>query len=68
MDNNDEDKIEQDPVQRSIDERLKKVRYRTTSRKKEPHKYEKLQTLLAVVMALGIVAGLLAIIIQLFIK
>lgn len=68
MDNNDEDKMEQDPVQRSIDERLEKVRYRTTSREKEPHKYEKLQTVLAVVMALGIVAGLLAIIIQFFIK
>ncbi|MGO0153968.1 accessory secretory protein Asp4 [Leuconostoc mesenteroides] len=68
--NNNEDKIEpyQDPVQYSIDERLKKARYKLPARKKKPSKYEKLQMLTAVVMALGIVTGLITIVIQFFIK
>lgn len=69
--NNNEDKVEsyQDPVQYSIDERLKKARYKLPARKKKKHtKYEKLQMLTAVVMALGIVTGLITIVIQFFIK
>ena len=64
----DNKQFQQDPVQHEINERLKYARYKVPNQKKVRHKYENMQTLLAGIMALGILFGLIAIIIQLFMK
>mgnify|MGYP004705691061 CR=1 FL=1 len=67
-DKNNRDSFIQDPIQKSIDERLSRIRYEPIKSKKKKYKYEKMQILLAVVMAAGILAGLITIILQIFVK
>ncbi|AEJ30906.1 MULTISPECIES: hypothetical protein [Leuconostoc] len=67
-DQQDRNKHQQDPLQRQIDERLEQARYKVPQPKKVRNRYENLQTLLATIMALGIVIGLVVIVIQLFVK
>ncbi|CAM3090395.1 accessory secretory protein Asp4 [Leuconostoc rapi] len=61
-------KYQKDPLQHEIDERLEQARYKVPQPKKVRNRYEKLQTLLATIMALGIIIGLVVIVIQLFVK
>jgi len=67
-DKDDRNKYQKDPVQRQIDERLKQARYKVSQPQKARNRYENMQTLLAAIMALGIVIGLVVIVIQLFVN